>query len=453
MSTALARRTVASRLLPILVIVLAALLRAVALKMGSGHLADDRDDYLLVARQYADAGFWTPFKRIPNSFRPPLYPLSVAAIVKAGGGPAALGLLQLALGTATVALTWELGRRLGLGLLSAVAAALVALDPLLIEYTTYPMTETLFTFLVILLVTVATPKRYEGPSQGRSMFNVAAVGALFGACVLCRPTIWPVAGLAAACFLWRVWRSGERIGPFLRASVVAGIATAAVVSPWMFRNWKILGSPVMTTTHGGYTLLLGNNTAFFNQVAARPFLREWRDSEPDRFQGPWFRELVQEMDREIGPAAGEMAQDRWMYHRALRSIAAEPRLFLRACLLRLAEFWNVVPLNPSRSMVPAAAVWALGAGYALELVLFVAGLGTLARYWDNRWAFPLLLILNFTLVHLLYWSNMRMRAPLVPLIAIIATRGLAGLCSLFRSDAQPQRQTYRTSADGSGALT
>ena len=92
----------------------AAILRAAALAWGSAHLADDRDDYLLVARQYADDGFWTPFVGIPNSFRPPLYPLVVAAILKAGGGSAALGLLQLALGTATVALTWHIGRRLGL---------------------------------------------------------------------------------------------------------------------------------------------------------------------------------------------------------------------------------------------------------------------------------------------------------------------------------------------------
>ncbi len=37
----------------------------------------------------------------------------------------------------------------------------------------------------------------------------------------------------------------------------------------------------------------------------------------------------------------------------------------------------------------------------------------------------LCIILNFTAVHLVYWSNMRMRAPLVPLIALIAARGLS----------------------------
>ncbi len=348
MSALLARHPGASRLLPILAIVVAAMLRAAALGVGSGNLADDRDDYLVVARHYADEGFWTPFVGIPNSFRPPLYPLVIAAILKAGGGSVALGLLQLALGTATVALTWHLGQRLGLGLMSTVAAALVALDPLLIEYTTFPMTETLFTFLVALLVTVATPNRSKAVERWQTTLRAAGIGAVFGACALCRPTIWPVAGLAAAWLLWRSRRTHGRIRDLLWTGAVAVLAAAAVVSPWMLRNWKILGSPILTTTHGGYTLLLGNNEAFFHQVAARPLLEEWRDSRPDRFQRPWFRDLVADMDRELGPGAGEIPQDRWMYRRAAHAIAAQPRLFLRACLLRFAEFWNVVPLPPSR---------------------------------------------------------------------------------------------------------
>jgi hypothetical protein len=75
-------------------------------------------------------------------------------------------------------------------------------------------------------------------------------------------------------------------------------------------------------------------------------------------------------------------------------------------------------------------VWGLGAGYSIELASFVVGLGALFRRWDDRWTYPLLLVLNFTLVHLLYWSNMRMRAPLVPLIALVAARGIAGVFGL-----------------------
>jgi Dolichyl-phosphate-mannose-protein mannosyltransferase len=423
----IARTPSTSRLWPIIVVVVAVIVRAAALRIGTAHLVDDRDDYLLVARQYAENGFWTPFKGIPNSFRPPLYPLLVAVILNAGGGSTTLGILQLAFGTATVAITWQIGCRLGLGGFAVVAAGLVALDPLLIEYTTFPMTETLFTFLVALLVLLATPPTREAASPRRSALWAAVVGIVFGACALCRPTIWPVAAFVA---VWTWWRSRSKGVPaisWLLHAVIAGVALGVVVSPWVVRNWRILKSPVLTTTHGGYTLLLGNNDAYFQQVAARPLLEEWRDSAPDRFQQRWFQQLVSEMDREIGPGAGELAQDRWMYRRAWRDMAANPHLFLRACALRFAEFWNVIPLSPSRSGTSAVVVWGTGAGYAIELMFFVVGLLSVIRRGDDRWFLLLVLILNFSLVHLLYWSNMRMRAPLVPLIAVIASRGVAEL--------------------------
>ena len=77
-------------------------MRIAAVVVWSGHLADDRDDYWTVARSYLEHGFWAPFTRFPNSFRPPLLPLLLAALIKLGGGSIALGVLQIALGTATV---------------------------------------------------------------------------------------------------------------------------------------------------------------------------------------------------------------------------------------------------------------------------------------------------------------------------------------------------------------
>jgi hypothetical protein len=428
MATDPTRGHTTGKLLPLALIGFAALLRIAAVVAWSGHLADDRDDYWTVARSYVEHGFWAPFVQFPNSFRPPLLPLGLAALLKCGGGTVALGALQVILGIATVALTRYTGLRLGLGRLSLVAAALVACDPLLIAYTTFPMTETLFTFLVIALVAVATPRRQPVAGSSSSpgiVIRAVVVGLLFGACALCRPTIWPTALLAAAWCLWRMLRTPERRRQMIVTELAAALACAAVVAPWALRNWKILGSPVVTTTHGGYTLLLGNNADFFRDVAARPLSDVWRDREPDQFQQAWFARLIAERDREIGPNADELTQNQWMYQQAYKSIRAQPRLFLRACALRFVLFWNVVPLLPSRSTLSQLVVWGFCAGYVIELILFVIGLASLAWRWDWRWALPLCVILNFTLVHLVYWSNMRMRAPLVPLIALVAARGLS----------------------------
>jgi hypothetical protein len=49
----------------------------------------------------------------------------------------------------------------------------------------------------------------------------------------------------------------------------------------------------------------------------------------------------------------------------------------------------------------------------------------------RHWTPLLLLLVAFSLVHTVYWSNVRMRAPLVPAIALLAatgwTRAVGGL--------------------------
>jgi hypothetical protein len=417
-----------NRWAPFLLVAFAALVRIGAVVAWRGHLADDRDDYWTVARSYLEHGFWAPFVGFPNSFRPPLLPLVLAGLLKLSWPTAALGAMQVVLGTATVALTLVAGKRLGLGRLSFVAAALVACDPLLIAYSTFPMTETLFTFLVIALVTVCIPKSGLDESVSARATHVgraAVIGLLFGACALCRPTIWPAAVLWGAWRLWQLFRGRRLPRGFLVDAMVAAVICAAAVTPWGLRNWKILHSPVITTTHGGYTLLLGNNAEFFRHVAERRLTELWSDREPDGFQQAWLTRLTAQRQEEIGCFADEMAQNRWMYQQAWKSIAAEPGLFVRACGLRFVLFWNVMPLLPSRSALSHAAVWAICGGYVAELLLFVLGLAQLVRKWDPRWMLPLCVILNFTLVHLVYWSNMRMRAPLVPLIALLAALGLS----------------------------
>jgi hypothetical protein len=442
----------------LLVFAAAVLARSGAVVALSANLGDDRDDYLTVARQYVEHGFWSGFRGIPDSFRPPLYPLTLAFLLRLGGGAAAIGVLHVLLGTATVVLTWIVGCRLGLRGWATFAALLVALDPLLIQYTTWPMTETAFTFLVILLVMVTTPPAGGSGAAdgGLSPLRSLVAGAVFGACAVCRPTIWPTGPFIVAWSLWRARRDVRLRRAVVLRLALACAAAAIVVSPWALRNQRLLGVPIVTTTHGGYTLLLGNNPAFYREVAARPIAAEWTSAEPDRFQAEWFRDLIARMESELGPGAGEVAQDRWMYAQARRAMVENPRLFARACLLRLLRFWSIVPLPPSRGALPQVAVWSISAGFAIELGLFLAGLIYLAAGWirrgraasaggdglaapggrdvnsggwNDRWVLPLAIVASFTLAHMLYWSNMRMRAPLVPLIALVAAYGASRLLS------------------------
>ena len=424
------------------------LLRTATVVVQFDKLSIDRDGYRGIAHRLADGlGYSLPPSKtgenLPTAYRPPLYPLVLTGIFCLNAGEVGIAALQILLGTLTVLLTYLAGRRLGLGRAAFLATGLVACDPLLLQYTALPMTETLCTFLVTLLLKELvywlrpahdhrTSRDGELSTVGnQSRLKLCLIGGLFGVCLLCRPTI-VVFGLFGLLW-WLAIGVRNRSIPPLNLWPVA-LAAAVVVSPWMIRNQLVIGRPTPATTHGGYTLLLGNNPVFYHEVVDQPWGTVWDTAARDRTQAAWLSGVEAELvsDRAID----EPSRDRWMYRRACQNIANEPGLFFRACGLRFVRFWNVIPLGPSRDAIPHFVVWCVGLFYTFEILAFLAGAIALLRKRPAGW-FPLfLMIAAFSLVHLFFWSNMRMRAPVIPAIALIAG---AGLCAV--TTGQRERHT------------
>jgi hypothetical protein len=112
----------------------------------------------------------------------------------------------------------------------------------------------------------------------------------------------------------------------------------------------------------------------------------------------------------------EPEADRTMRNKALKLAREQPADFGRATLARLGHFWGVAPVA---SVYPTAArwatlVWTIPLFLALGLGIFQPGLWT----WP-RVAAPLA-ILGLTVVHAFFWTDLRMRAPIVPAIALVA---------------------------------
>ena len=466
-----------------MLLALAMLLRAGVLWSQSGNLSSDRDAYLRIAQNLADGHGYASGQSAPaTAYRPPFYPFFLAVVLKCGGRSAAIGILHLLLGTATVLLTYSMGRQLGLGRAAVIAAGLVAVDPLMLQYTTFPMTETLFTFLVTLLLAVvagaspcpgsenhAVKLRAVGESKTELKpsglyLRQALLGVLFGLCALSRPTIW-IFGLLG-CIWWvcsLAWHrscsittfvglqvgdappltpplqrggnkvipsQGDEAGSRALCFLVPGVALLAValtVSPWLVRNLVVFGRPILTTTHGGYTLLLGNNPVFYHEVVEQPWGTVWDDAPREQTQEVWYDTVQAEMFEEIGADAGEPDRDRWMFRRALRNIGAQPVLFLRACWLRFLRFWNIVPLGTAADSISQPVIWGIGLFYGILTAGVLLGLARLRRADWTRWMPIVLLLVAFSLVHLFFWSNARMRAPLVPSICLLAAHGYSSL--------------------------
>ncbi|MBI3863048.1 MAG: glycosyltransferase family 39 protein [Planctomycetia bacterium] len=402
------------------------LVMALALRLGvlwkySSHLQDDHDNYRRIAQEVALwKGCVDPDTAQPTAYRPPLYPWLLAIIIYCGGHDVAIGIVHALLGVATVALAMDVGRRLGLGRGSFIAGALVAVDPLLLYQTVQVMTETTAAFLAGLCLWL-----FLRPA---TTVNGLAIGLVFGAACLCRPTFWAFGALATACWLVVHIRSIDWLEGFsdggLRPAVVVVAGVLTVIGPWMMRNSKLLRSPVITTTHGGYTLLLPHNDFYTRDVVQKPWGTVWPSASFDEWTVSVEGQLATinpPLDRAHLWSGAEVARDDWMNRQALRYIRNDPRTALRSGLTLLGRMWSIAPATTGDASRSTALRVAIGVFYVPVLVAMLVGMFRVAtKSWKTWWP-PLVLILGFTCVHALYWADMRMRAPLVPAIALLAT--------------------------------
>ena len=392
------------------------------------RLSEDVDAYLGIAEEIASGnGFSTPGTTQPTAYRPPLYPLMLAMAVLAAG-PWGIAVLHLMLGLGSVLLTWRLGARLDLENAGRWAACLIAFDPLLIQYSTLPMTETLCAFLAVFALNLMVPMPV---SKRHALF----LGIVLGLCVLSRPTFLVFAAPAVV-----VW--GIRFKTATKGAIwITMLAMLMTASPWIIRNALVFGEPRITTTHGGYTLLLGNNPVFYREVVEAPLGTTWKGESLAR----WQASLEEEM-KEAGVET-ETERDRYLARKARRHIAENPGLFVRATWLRFLRFWNVFPPESAlramenlwkQSCQKLRLPWEQAAGtfsraaagivavfYAGIIGSFVIGLIRLDRAEWSKWWPLVLLVACFCAVHLIYWSNTRMRAPVMPAVVLLAVRAWA----------------------------
>ncbi|MCA9014264.1 MAG: glycosyltransferase family 39 protein [Planctomycetaceae bacterium] len=431
-------------ILLLLMLFLAGGLRLGLVFFQSDQLQQDRDAYIAIAENLAAGNGYSSSNRNleteirPTAFRPPLYPCLLSVIYYLKAGSIGVGVMQIILGILTVWFTWKIGTQLQMGGTALIAAAIVATDPMLLQYTTYAMTEVLAAFLTSLLLFLLVTCLCEQPATTETTTrNPLAfwTGIVWGLAILCRPTylaffgIWLVFQCASGLVL-RLRRfkteSVKQLETRQLAVMAAGILLA--VSPWVMRNLLVFQSPILSTTHGGYTLLLGNNPVFYKEVVQKQWGTVWSGESLDA----WQKNLEQEIAQAEPPIKTEQERDRWMYERAKQNIARQPDLFVQACLLRLKRFWNISPLLSSSVTAHPVIDWGIAGYYTTILIGCLGGVFLVIWNSEKKWEPLIWLLFSFTLVHLVYWTNMRMRAPLVPAIALLSVYGWSQMARFLK---------------------
>ncbi|MBD3673122.1 MAG: glycosyltransferase family 39 protein [Planctomycetaceae bacterium] len=381
----------------------------------SEHLTEDRDAYLALATQLAEGnGFRSSADAPLTAYRPPVYPIALSFFLRVFPPAASVALLNGICSLAVVLLTWRLARDWWNDFWAALAALVVMGDPLILINATLPMTEIMFTALVLAILFLAT-------RQEQSLRNRLGLGVCFGLAALCRPTIWPFGVLAVLVWMGRVCFR-EQGTPAWRQVLVRGLPVLATVgltiAPWIIRNAMVFQAFVPMTTHGGYTLLLANNPVFYEEVVSQGWRTTWQGDSLNR----WQQTVAEEMRQSLPPEAGEIADSRWMTQRAIDNIRSDWSTFGKSCQVRLLRFWNPVPMSTRDRPVPTILQWGIG---LYSTILFLGAIVGLFARWRRTQAdwflgLAIILMISFSLIHAVYWSNLRMRTPLEPVLVLLA---------------------------------
>ncbi|WP_040952388.1 ArnT family glycosyltransferase [Gorillibacterium massiliense] len=210
-------------------------------------------DYIKADTPYIKTGV-----HYPTAFRPPGYPLFLAAIYAVWPNILAAKLVNVALGVVWMAGMYLLGKRFFGEKAGLWAAFITAIFPPAISYTSVISTEILSVALVLVILCIHAYK------IGSLWLRSLILGLLTGFLVLVKPyyEVFPVIYFI---LLW--WQQGEtkwadwkpRLKKCLLGTVMLAVAMAAVIAPWSVRNYKVLDRFVPISTNGGFVLYINNN--------------------------------------------------------------------------------------------------------------------------------------------------------------------------------------------------
>ncbi len=408
---------------------------------------------------------------------------------------AAFALFHWLLGAATVAVVYRFARRLDFAPKSAAAVGLlVAVDPILLQQSRLVMTETLAALFAALLLDATAAVVARRPPQtalaskapASAPVAFAALGVLFGVSTLCRPAFFAFAGLvfllvAAQGFVVAV--KTRKLAPnvplavavrraFLGAALFL-LGIGAAVAPWTLRNLRAFERPILTTTHGGYTRYLAHNPEIYRHFESSSPWSLWNPEPFHRRRTVEYAAALADAGLEPGSTEAELFQNRWTSERADETIRSAPRTFLYSIGLRVGELWRVLPNAVDAEGRPLAspdlesprrraARFAVAAFYSVEQAAALLGLAFLAvralrrrretpvvaALLNSPWTLGALLVASVQIPHLIYWTNMRMRAPLEVFVPALAIFGVVALFERRRetaptSDASAEPPTTR----------
>jgi tetratricopeptide (TPR) repeat protein len=418
------------------------------------HRLIDEQDYHNLAQGYV-RGAWPDGEAL---FRPPLYPLFLAATYRLVGSDVwTVRLVQAGLGSIAAPLTvWICARVLGSVRLALGAGLIVAACGTLVYYDVQLLAASLDSLL--LLGTVALLLRSDATGRSRDWLLAGAVAGLSAAN---RGTMLVVLPVVAGWALARRQPHSARRLVLKRLGIFAA-AAATVVAPIAWHNARSDDRPeasyaaaapappktiasVPTTLAriaSGRCAPLGWASGINFYIGNDPDVASL-NSDANVAHFYWFNDLSAEPWRHGARAAHEHSD--WFKARTRESIAAHPLRWLELFAHKTLEVINgyEIPRGTSpyaeraHSRLLTLLLWGRPLCFpsGLLLPLGIAGTWTLRR---NRRCLLLALVMGTQLAFVVaFFVTARYRAPAIPLAAILAVGFIAHIVERARERAAP----------------
>jgi 4-amino-4-deoxy-L-arabinose transferase-like glycosyltransferase len=370
--------------------VLAVMVIAFALRFAWGISLDPHQLYFPDSRQWNGialnflSGNGLIVDEGAKALRPPVYSLFLSLVYSIFGKEnlLAVRIVQALVSSCTCLIVYLLGKRLFTVTAAKVAMAACAVYPFFIYYSGAVLTETLFIFILSLIMLALAGRRF------------AWAGVLFGFGILCRSEL-VVFFFFALVGTFVVLRRKEA----LRKAVIMAAITGALLLPWMLRNYLAFHAFVPLTTMSGYTFYEGNSphNPTGGPGGALPF--------PDT------------------RGMSEIEKDRFLRHEAIRAIRENPRRMIPLMASKFKRLWNIKLNTDNPAYASRLTVLASMISFTPLLLLFIIGL---VVSWKRRreLIYLYLLVLSTTAINLAFVSSLRYRLPLEPFMIVVASYAL-----------------------------
>ncbi|MFH1612600.1 MAG: glycosyltransferase family 39 protein [bacterium] len=333
----------------------------------------------------------------PTSYRPFLYPAFLSSIYFIfGQSKFIVQFIQTILGSFTVIFTYLIANKFLNKKKSLISSYLYAIYPLAIFLNACFLTETLFIFLFTLFILFLL--NLDNTQKLKEVIS----GIILGLAILTRPVFLYFHFFILFWFI----KKFSLVKGFYKWGIILFLAIL-VNSPWIIRNYFVHHNLVLGTTNGGITFWGGNNKWCLDGKWVSPNNTLWKENNI----------LKKKID-----ALTEVEKDKFYYQLGFNWIKNNPKKFVFLEFKKFLRFWDYDKRSyHSKTSNLYKIIGLFSYGILLPFII----IGFCFSLKNNNFLILNFSILYFLFITLIFYGDIRLRAPIEPFLFILGSIGIS----------------------------